>query len=218
RRLLTTRECEGCSLRHAELAGADLRNTRLKGAGVHGDLHGADFRGADLTNVSFSGDLTQVDFRGAKIEGASFCNSVLKDARFDGMDLREVKFADATHWSGAILRDVNLEHVSFYGYGGYHRTQPKHPLDVSWGGTYLNSVDLRGANLREAFFAKSDLRRADLRGADLRNAVMPYPEDLQGAQLSGAIWIDGRRCAEGSVGYCIPEGNATRDQRRRRKN
>ncbi len=219
RRLLTTRECEGCLLLHAELAGADLRNTRLRGAGMDGNLRGADFRGADLTDASLSGDVRQADFRDAKIEGVRFSGSTLNGTRFDGLDLHTIVNPDAADWSGAILRDANLKDVSFHGlYGGYHRTRPKHPFDASWGGTHLSGADLRGANLRWAVLVKSDLRRADLRGADLRNAVMPYPEDLQGAQLSGAIWTDGRRCAEGSVGYCIPEGNATRDQRRRRKN
>ena len=219
RRLLSTRECEGCELLHAELAGADLRNARLKGAGIGGNLRGADFRGADLTEAALGGDLSQADLRNAKLTGIHLSSSSLKGARFDGADLRSVVNPDGADWSGAILRDANLEGVSFHGlYGGYRRTTPKHLFHASWGGTHLNHADLRGANLRGAVLVKSDLRGADLRGADLRKAVMPYSEDLQDAQLNGAIGPDGRRCAEGSVGRCIPEGKAPQGQRRRGKN
>ena len=45
---------------------------------------------------------------------------------------------------------------------------------------YLSGADLRGANLRDADLRGAYLRDADLRGADLRDA------DLRGAYLSGA--------------------------------
>lgn len=216
KRLLSTRECEGCGLSYAELAGADLRNVRLKGASFGGNLRGADFRGADLTKASLSGHLSRADFRGAKLEWTQF-SGTLKGAHFVGMDLRHLVNAEGADWSGAILRDANLEGVGFYGlYGPYHQRPPTHPFAAATGGALLNHADLRGANLRDAHLTHSDLRAADLRGADLTHASMPYPEDLQDAQLSGAIGPDGRRCAEGSVGRCIPEGKPAKSQPRRR--
>ncbi len=162
--------------------------------------------------------VTPIALFDAKLTGANF-SGTLKGARFDGMDLRRVKFLEAADWTGAILRDANLENVSFYGpYGGYKRPAPAHLLDARSGVTHLNHADLREANLRGASFSLCDLRGADLRGADLTGAGMPYPEDLQDAQLSGAIGPDGRRCAEGTVGRCIPEGKAPETQRRRGKN
>lgn len=60
-------------------------------------------------------------------------------------------------------------------------------------GAQLINVDLTGANLRYA-----DLREADLSGAHLERA------DLTGTRLDGAVWIDGRICANNSVGACLP--------------
>ena len=48
---------------------------------------------------------------------------------------------------------------------------------------------------------RADLRRADLSAADLSGAKLSEGR-LFGAELSGAVWIDGRRCAPGSVGAC----------------
>jgi uncharacterized protein YjbI with pentapeptide repeats len=56
---------------------------------------------------------------------------------------------------------------------------------------YLNDVYLNDANLYGA-----DLSYADLSGANLEGA------NLYGAWLSGAVWTDGRVCAEGSLGAC----------------
>lgn len=60
---------------------------------------------------------------------------------------------------------------------------------------------LVGANLREARLSHADLRGADLQYADLRNAQIDGAL-FDGAQLSNAIWIDGKTCAEGSLGAC----------------
>ncbi|MEI7706285.1 MAG: RICIN domain-containing protein, partial [Deltaproteobacteria bacterium] len=56
----------------------------------------------------------------------------------------------------------------------------------------LSYTDLSEANLRGA-----DLSVADLTGGALAGA------DLTFATLSWATWIDGRTCAEGSVGQCL---------------
>lgn len=61
---------------------------------------------------------------------------------------------------------------------------------------------LKGANLRAADLAYADLRGADLGYADLTGAVLGGAL-LDGTRLDQAIWVDGRRCAAGSVGTCL---------------
>lgn len=62
---------------------------------------------------------------------------------------------------------------------------------------------LKGANLRAADLAYADLAGADLSYADLTGAVLGGAV-LDGARLDQAIWVDGRRCATGSRGACLP--------------
>lgn len=66
----------------------------------------------------------------------------------------------------------------------------------------LASSRLVGANLRAARLSHADLRASDLQYADLRNAQIDGAQ-FGGAQLSNAIWVDGKTCADGSVGACL---------------
>jgi uncharacterized protein YjbI with pentapeptide repeats len=73
-------------------------------------------------------------------------------------------------------------------------------------GTDLQGAILTGAKLQGAFLQKAQLARSNLRGANLRWARLRganlQGSDLEGADLSSAIWIDGRECAQGSIGKC----------------
>ena len=60
----------------------------------------------------------------------------------------------------------------------------------------MSGANFRGATLIGATFRGATLRRADFRGAKIGGA------DFSGADLFNAIWINGKRCLEGSVGYC----------------
>jgi len=75
-------------------------------------------------------------------------------------------------------------------------------------GACLSGSNLRGATLKGADLSVADLSRADLRDADLSNASL-YRANLVGADLrgakvtgvhllfadvSGALWTDGRTC------------------------
>lgn len=89
-------------------------------------------------------------------------------------------------------------------------------------GANLLNANLRYANLSTANLSYTDLRYANLFGAGLRNADLTNAHldfadlsyaDLSGAKIGGArlvnirldkaLWIDGRRCAIGSVGQCL---------------
>ncbi|MFW5767789.1 MAG: pentapeptide repeat-containing protein [Bacteroidota bacterium] len=80
----------------------------------------------------------------------------------------------------------------------------------------LSGADLSGADLSGAILMWSNLSGANLSGADLYEAVLSGA-NLSGANLfgaylvrtylvetdlSGATWVDGRQCAEGSIGEC----------------
>ena len=88
--------------------------------------------------------------------------------------------------------------------------------EVDWSACYKPSADLSGADLTQANLTEAnlthavltgavltgaDLSGADLRGADLTNADLTNAI-LVGADLSEAIWTDGRFCAQGSIGTC----------------
>ncbi|MFO8156165.1 MAG: pentapeptide repeat-containing protein [Pseudomonadota bacterium] len=75
----------------------------------------------------------------------------------------------------------------------------------------LHMATLTGADLGDAVLLGADLRRADLRRADLRDADLSYADltgatidraKLEGVNLHRATWVDGERCAPGSVGEC----------------
>lgn len=67
-------------------------------------------------------------------------------------------------------------------------------------GINLTGANLRGANLAGAQFPSS-ATDADLSGANLTGAKVDYTA-FYGTDFSGAIWIDGRVCADGSRGTC----------------
>lgn len=64
----------------------------------------------------------------------------------------------------------------------------------------LSRIDLTKADMRG-----SDLRGADFKQATLYKALLPQPELYQGADFSGAMWLDGRICKKGSIGHCRSE-------------
>lgn len=73
-------------------------------------------------------------------------------------------------------------------------------------GANLRGANLRGASLRGASLVQADISGADLSGADFGFAVLSGAR-LDGARLDGALfgqstWIDGRICAEQSIGAC----------------
>ncbi|NWG87575.1 MAG: pentapeptide repeat-containing protein [Hydrogenophilaceae bacterium] len=70
----------------------------------------------------------------------------------------------------------------------------------------LRAANLEGAALRAADFTGADLTGANLGATDLTYATFTGAKvdgvRLEGARLDKAAWVDGRICAEGSVGAC----------------
>ena len=73
-------------------------------------------------------------------------------------------------------------------------------------GASLRNVQFSGASLVGVEFTGADLSGADLSHADLRYAVLKGARlagtRLTDARLDKATWVDGRICAEGSLGAC----------------
>jgi uncharacterized protein YjbI with pentapeptide repeats len=121
-------------------------------------------------------DLRRADLTGAGLWDASFQRSDLGGAvlvRVDGYGARFI----AARLQGAVLDDARLIEADF------------------------TQADLAGASLRRADLREAVLADAGLRGADLTGARIDGAHFLN-ADLSGALWTDGRRCAEGSRGHC----------------
>ena len=73
-------------------------------------------------------------------------------------------------------------------------------------GASLRNVQFSGSNLLGAELTGVDLSGADMAGANLRYAVLKGAvlagTRFDSARLDKATWVDGRVCAEGSLGLC----------------
>ena len=67
---------------------------------------------------------------------------------------------------------------------------------VNFKGAELDRTNFQKANLSNANFTDADLDDANLKGANISGAI------FKNAELEYATWIDGRVCAEGSIGGC----------------
>lgn len=119
---------------------------------------------------------------------------------------------DGVNWSHCDKRGLNQK-----GLRARNARMAKTRLDdAQLGEADLSYAVLTGASLRNVQFSGSELlgtemTGADLSGADLSGANLRYAV-LKGAMLAGtrldsarldkATWVDGRICAEGSIGSC----------------
>jgi uncharacterized protein YjbI with pentapeptide repeats len=97
-KLKTSKTCEGCNLRGANLSKADLTNANLSKA----DLTGANLGSANLTKADLSGAklvdvvLSKADLSGAKLINANLFGAYLSDVNLSGTDLSGAKWTDGT--------------------------------------------------------------------------------------------------------------------------
>jgi uncharacterized protein YjbI with pentapeptide repeats len=103
---------------------------------------------------------------------------------------------------GAVLRNADLS-------GGDYDGADLSSADLAYANlrqASLRNTDLRNGILMGADLTGADLRGANLSGADLRYALMAGSQlegaRLEQAQLGKATWIDGKPCAESSIGQC----------------
>jgi hypothetical protein len=124
-----------------------------------------------------------VDWRNCVMADLDPGSASLAGADLNSAVLRRARLS-ATDLSGSDLRYVDLD-----------------AADLSY--ARLQGASLQGASLRQANLSAADLSGADLRYADLTGSRLTGA-NLSGVRLGGAIWIDGRRCADASTGRCLP--------------
>lgn len=83
---------------------------------------------------------------------------------------------------GVKLEEANLQGIDLSG--------------RNFSGADLEKANLQNANLTNAIFKNADLEEANLKGAKINGAV------FKGAELEFATWVDGKVCAEDSLGSC----------------
>lgn len=126
--------------------------------------------------------------------------------------------AQLVNWNNCLKPDIDLSNLDLTA-AQFRNSQMKNAKMMN---TTLMSADLAYADLAGSDMSYSDLRKATLIGANLEQADLAYANlrqadlaytdlsqanlggsALEGARLDHAIWIDGRQCAEGSIGRCI---------------
>ncbi|MFV1982359.1 MAG: pentapeptide repeat-containing protein [Thiohalomonadales bacterium] len=113
---------------------------------------------------------------GLQLSNVDMSNSLISSASLTGANLLNVNFSNAdfsyTELSISRLKNVDYSHAIMVG------------------------AILRNSDLINVNFSNSDLRYLNLTGSILKNT------NFSEANLSNAIWIDGRKCANNSIGIC----------------
>jgi len=119
--------------------------------------------------------------------GCEMLGRMLRHADLSRANLSSVKLTGA-YLQAAQLRAADLSNANLE--------------DVDLSGANLRAANLKGALLNGANLSLSDLRDADFGQANFQGANLTGAK-LTGAKLGQAVWVDGRVCADGSVGRCL---------------
>lgn len=129
------------------------------------------------TGLAFAkGDFSQADLDRLLNGDKNLAGAKLEKVNLKGMDLSGRNFSKAD-LEKANLHGANLSNCNFEG-------------------ADLEEANLTGANLTNTNFKNADLEETHLKGASIKGAI------FKGAELEFATWIDGRTCAEDSLGAC----------------
>ncbi len=135
--------------------------------------HSAAFDAKDLATLKKTNECDWCN-----LVGADLINANLQDASLYNANLRNAVLADAD-LRNAVLADADLRNAN------------------------LKNAQLQNAQLENARLEGANLRNADLTGADLTNAMKDSNTKWSGAKLTGAIWINGRKCQDDKCSNCI---------------
>lgn len=134
------------------------------------------FNNSDLDRFLSTKECIKCDLQVINLEGKTFKFSKLNDAILTAARLKESNF-EGSDFQGAILRAADLSKAHL-------------------GEANFKLAKLQDANLDGSHLINANFERANLKGASLDEAV------LLGANFEGAIWLDGEKCARGSIGRC----------------
>ena len=130
-------------------------------------------------------------FRKNKWEFSNFRNNSMVNTVFTGSSMELADFS----WSNLMNTDMsycNLDSAMFFEANLTNAKLSQSNLsNIEFEGAILKNADLSGSKLHY-----TSLRKANLMGAKLTNV------SLKNTDFSHAIWIDGRKCQEGSVNDC----------------
>lgn len=150
-------------------------------------LDKANIESASLYNANLSGlDLSGKNLSFISLEGAITTDTVFTNSNFFHAKLSAMDFRDKD------LSNVNFEEADL-SYANFLRANL---TNVNFKSSDLSSTDLRNQNLSNKDFTNSNLYDANLYKANITNA------NFAGANLGRAKWIDGRICADDSIGEC----------------
>lgn len=215
----------GCEKPKANLTNTSLPEANLRSANLReASLLFANLEGANLQNAN----LELADLRFSNLKGANLQGVNLLDADLDGatwIDGQKCAAGSVGTCKPEVDRPQQASRPppgpstpSAAAAAGKCSSPPAPKVD--WRGcekpranltnANLAEANLQGADLRDANLLFANLERANLEGANLAIADLRFAKleraNLQGANLEGATWIDGRKCAAGSVGVCQLEG------------
>jgi uncharacterized protein YjbI with pentapeptide repeats len=166
----------------AELYGADLAVTNLRGA----LLRGAHLEGANLDSAHLEGaylwraHLGGARFDYAHLDGAHLSGGDFRGARFWGAHLNHADLGNLDMGDGSLVK-ARFDGVDF----------SRADASAIFSGAQLHGANFTEANLAEADLAEADLTDADLTGADLTGANL-RDADLTGAKFDGVVpegWV-----------------------------
>lgn len=148
-------------------------------------------------------------FQGSEMILTQASRTSWRTARFIDSDLRLSHFAYAnfseltvqnsclasSNWSASRFQDVSIENSS--------ADQGNFSSIIAQGRFEFVRGRLAATNFSLSVFeGPVSFQDSDMRGVNLSGVTFKDTVNWQGAQLSGATWMDGRICAEGSVGQC----------------
>jgi peptidoglycan-associated lipoprotein len=172
-RLKASNNCPNCYLNNISWPNANLAQVDLSSAELYGaNLSSANLFRANLSNANLYG----INMSNAGLYNANLSSAGAQVAVFTNANLNSANLSNAA-LTGANLSSANLNNANL--------------SNSDLVGANLASADLYGANLSNA-----NVKRANLSGANLNGAT------LSGAIFDHAIWIDGDKCREGSIGMC----------------
>lgn len=164
--------------RNTLFAGADLRQTDLKGVDLSGiNLREANLKDADLSGANLKGaDLGKANLWGANLNRANLCDADLKRADLSWAKLNAASLI-RTNLNGAILINTQLMKADLNG------------ANVQWAqsdGALFNEASLTRVNFTGTQLTKVNLSQANLSGTDLRKTNLSQAV-LVGVRLSNVL-------------------------------
>ncbi|MCU7833733.1 MAG: pentapeptide repeat-containing protein [gamma proteobacterium symbiont of Taylorina sp.] len=136
--------------------------------------------------------VTQIDCASAGENGSIFDSCHLQRRNFSKRSLKEASFKN-TLLQNSHFKQSSLQNSQF-DYANLSNADLSH---ANFTQASLKAVDLSNTILTATIFTKADMSYANLTGA--KGSKVKF----SGANLSNAIWFDGRICAKGSVGQCL---------------